>query len=143
MSNQSNKNLVSEFMTEIWNKRHLNLLDDFLHESYRDDSLPDGFPPNQAGLRSWIQSNSQSFDHLTAIESMVAEDDMVAIRISFQVKHIGLWRGLSPSGRSAKVKGFRFFRLGDGKIIQHWAMIDGNALHAQLSKPLQVDEMVK
>jgi predicted ester cyclase len=73
---------------------------------------------------------------------MVAEDDMVAIRISFQVKHTGLWRGMKPSGKSAKVKGFRFFRLKDGKIIHQWAMIDGSGLQAQLSEPAPASELI-
>ena len=58
----------------------------------------------------------------------------VAIRLTFEVRHIGNWRGIEASGKEVRVKGFRFFRIEHGKIAEQWALIDGESLQASLTE---------
>lgn len=134
MSINANKTLVSEFVHQIWNERNLAVLDQFIHSDYHDHSFIPSIPTTKAGLVQWIGAISASFDHRTVIVSLIAENDMVSAQISFQVKQIGLWRNIKPSGKKAEVKGFRQYRIKDGKIVEHWALLDGEALQTALTE---------
>jgi predicted SnoaL-like aldol condensation-catalyzing enzyme len=133
MSTTSNKILVREFIRQVWNERKLELIDHFIHADYHDHSFIPAIPTNKEGLLQWVAAISASFDHQTVIASMVAEDDMVAAHILFKVKQVGKWRNIEPSGKEAEVKGFRHFRVKDGKIAEHWALLDGEALQTALT----------
>lgn len=130
---KTNKEIAWTFIEFIWNARQLDQIEDFISDDYQDFSLLPAIPPTRDGLRMWIENTSIAFDHKTNIESIVEEGDVVAARISFNVTHIGVWRGIEPTGRTVSVKGFRFFRLANQKIVAHWALIDGEALQRALS----------
>src|SRR3954462_11118093 len=110
MSLESNKQLVKKYIDQIWNNQKVEDLDLFVDRAYYDHSFVPGLPRNQEGLKMWIANTSAAFQHETIIESILAEEDLVTIRISWNVKHIGKWRGLDATGRESHAKGFRQFR---------------------------------
>lgn len=130
----SNKQVVEQFIEQIWNKQQLDTLDNLVHEDYKDYSFLPSVPPTKDGLVMWVKNTSAAFNHHTRIEDIVAEGEQVAIRVQFAVTHIGTWRGIAATGKTATIKGFRFFTLKDGKIIAHHALMDGEALQSQLSE---------
>jgi predicted ester cyclase len=130
----TNKQIVLNYIETVWNGRRLDEIDHFISAGYEDHSLINAIPPNRNGLRIWIENTSKAFDHKTTVETIVAEGDDVAVRVSFEVNHIGVWRGIEPTNKRVVVKGFRFFCLRDGKIVSHWALIDGEALQTALTE---------
>lgn len=128
-----NKKIVTGFIEDVWNNQNLKAIPLYIHDEYYDHSFIAGIPPAKDGLVMWIKNTSAAFEHTTHIESMLAEADQVAARIRFQVKHTGKWRNLEPTGKEVMVKGFRYFRLKDEKIIAHWALIDGEKLESELT----------
>lgn len=128
-----NKEIVLDYIETVWNQRKLDQLEQFVSDDYKDHSIIPAIPPNRTGLKLWIESTSKAFEHNTVVETVLQDNDDVAVRLSFQATHIGSWRGIEPSGRQATVKGFRFFKLRDGKIIAHWALLDGEALQTALT----------
>jgi predicted SnoaL-like aldol condensation-catalyzing enzyme len=116
--------IVARFIDQAWNKGAI----PDLHPSFVDHSLPPGVPDTQA----WIALTSASFDHQTIIEDHVTEGDKCVVRITFRVRHIAPWRGIPATGMLAETRGYRMFRVQDGKVAEHWALIDGQALEAQL-----------
>lgn len=130
----SNKQVVEQFIEQVWNQQQLDALNSFMHEDFHDHSFPAGIPPTKEGLAMWIKNTSAAFNHHTSIEAIVAEDDQVAIQIQFSATHIGTWRGIEATSKTVLTKGFRFFTLKDGKIIAHHALIDGEALQSQLTE---------
>lgn len=130
---KSNKEIVNQFIQTIWNSRQLDQINEFIADDYQDYSFLPAIPPTRDGLKLWIENTSRAFDHKTIIDSSIEEGDYVAVRVTFYATHIGKWRNVEPTSRTASVKGFRFFRLNDGKIRQHWGMIDGEALQTALT----------
>jgi len=109
MQTSKNRQIVSDYIETVWNKLELTSIKKFLSDDYQDYSLIPGVPPDRNGLLLWIQNTSEAFDHSTIIESAVAEDDYVAVRISFKITHKGTWRNIPSTGREAIVKGIPFF----------------------------------
>jgi predicted ester cyclase len=130
---KTNKEIVCSFIESVWNAQQFQKINDFVSDQYRDHSFLPVVPPTRDGLKLWIQNTSVAFRHKTTIESVVEEADQVAVRITFEVAHIGTWRNIPPTGRTTSVKGFRFFRLENQKITEHWALIDGEALQTALT----------
>ncbi|QDK81867.1 ester cyclase [Spirosoma sp. KCTC 42546] len=126
------KQLAINFIEEIWNQQQYAKLDDYLHPDYVDHSLPTPLAPNRTGLLKWIQATSQSFSHQTVIEDQVTEGDKTILKVKLLMTHIGLWRGIEATRAQVSTTGYRFYRLADDKIIEHWAAIDGTVLEAQL-----------
>jgi predicted ester cyclase len=127
-----NSKLVAEFIEQVWNNRRFEKLDKFLHPEFRDNSLPPTMSRDIAGTLNWIVEPGVSFQHKTTIEEQVTEGDKSIIKIRMDLKHIGVWRNIEPTGIEIKTMGFRFYRIVDGRIIEHWALVDGQTIENQL-----------
>jgi predicted SnoaL-like aldol condensation-catalyzing enzyme len=127
-----NSTLVQDFITQIWNNKAFEKLDNFLHQDFKDLSLPPLLPSDKEGTKRWIINTGNSFEHNTIIEDQVTEADKSIVKIRMNLKHIGTWRNIEPTGIDLHTIGYRFFKIKDGKIIEHWALIDGQAIENQL-----------
>lgn len=126
------RNIITGFIENIWNRQHFDLLHDYLHTGFTDHSLPPALPADKEGLQRWIKATSESFEHNTIIETQVCEGNRSIIKIRMQLKHIGTWRNIAPTGANIFTTGYRYFRIAENKIIEHWGLIDGNAIEMQL-----------
>lgn len=141
--NANNKSIVTNFIEEIWNKNQYENIENFISTDFIDHSLPTNLPANKDGMKLWIIGTGKSFEHKTIIDDIVCEDDKVMLKIRMQLKHIGVWRDIEPTRFEISTVGYRFYKLADGKIIEHWALIDGNSIENQLreaSKDCKIQE---
>src|ERR1700710_1259299 len=129
---ENNKNLVVNFIDTIWNQGQFDEINNFIHPAFVDHSLPPAFPSNVEGLKLWITTTGKSFQHKSLIEEQVTEGNKSMIKFRMHLKHIGAWREIEPTGAEISAVGYRFFRIDDGKIIEHWALVDGNSIENQL-----------
>lgn len=131
-TSSSTQHLVADFIETIWNQRRFDRLDEYIHPAFTDHSLPPPLPRDIHGLEQWIRLTGQSFEHHTVIDDQVSEPEKSILKIRLLVKHIGEWRGIPPTGLEVQAAGFRCFHLEDGRIIGHWALVDGNGIEKQL-----------
>ena len=129
-----NSVLAQQFIEQIWNKRSFEMLDDFLHPAFKDHSLLPALSPDREGLNKWIKATGIAFEHETIIEDHVTEGDQIMLRIKMKLKHIGVWRGIEPTGIELYTNGYRHFKIKDERIIEHWALIDGETIENQLKE---------
>jgi predicted SnoaL-like aldol condensation-catalyzing enzyme len=132
--NLENKTIVTNFIKEIWNNNQFEKIDYYLSADFIDHSLPPTFPPNKDGMKLWILETGKSFDHKTIIDEIVCENSKVILKIRMQLKHIGIWRNIQPTYLEISAVAYRYFRLLDRKIIEHWALLDGNSVENQLQE---------
>lgn len=128
----NNKLVLTNFIDEVWNNAFFDKIENYISEDFIDHSLPPSLPTNKDGMKHWIKATSKSFEHKTILEDIVSEGNSVCIRIKMLMKHIGIWRDIEPTEAEISAVGYRFYKLKDGKIIEHWALIDGNAIENQL-----------
>ncbi|WP_159729907.1 ester cyclase [Sphingobacterium sp. 18053] len=129
---KSNKNIVTDFVNEIWNEKKITNIQRYLTDEFVDHSLPTGMPKNWEGTQKWIMATSVSFQHLTVIEDIISEGDKVFMRISMKLRHTGLWRNYQPTGTEVTTEGYRLFRISNGQITEHWATIDGSKIETAI-----------
>jgi steroid delta-isomerase-like uncharacterized protein len=58
------------------------------------------------------------------IEDIVAEGDRVAVRWRSRGTHSGEFMGIPPTNRSYEIAGIDFHRLADGRMAEHWHVVD-------------------
>ena len=129
-----NKSIVTNFIEEIWNQNQFEKIDNYIAHEFIDHSLPPTLSPDKKGMKLWIIEVGRSFEHNTLIDDMVCEEDKVMLKIRMQLKHIGIWRDIEPTYSELSTVGYRYYKLAEGKIVAHWALLDGNSIENQLKK---------
>jgi len=66
------------------------------------------------------------------IHLVMADDDKVLVCLRFRGTHRGDFFGHAATGNAIDVEVFDLFRFSDGKLIEHWAMVDTLGLLKQL-----------
>jgi steroid delta-isomerase-like uncharacterized protein len=64
------------------------------------------------------------------IEDVVAEGDKVVVRWINEGSMVGEFLGMPANGKSFRIAGIDIHRLEDGKLAEHWHVVDQLA-HAQ------------
>jgi predicted ester cyclase len=59
----------------------------------------------------------------------------VAVRWTLDGHHDGPGRLGEPTGKRLALMGVSHFRVGGGKILEHWMVTDELSLHVQLAMP--------
>jgi steroid delta-isomerase-like uncharacterized protein len=80
---------------------------------------------NREEDRGATQGWHQAFPDLrVTIDKIVAEGDLVAVRLIAEGTNTGSGNGLPATGKRVRTSGTTFFRIVDGKIVEEWATFD-------------------
>lgn len=75
--------------------------------------------------RRATQGWHQAFPDLrVTIDKILAEGELVAVRLFAEGTNTGSGNGLPATGKSLRISGTTFFRIVDGKIVEEWATFD-------------------
>jgi steroid delta-isomerase-like uncharacterized protein len=130
MSSNANKDVITRFITEIWNGNNLDVLDAFLDPAYYDYTYE---PRNREGLEHALLLMQAAFPgHETSIEEIIGEGDTVAVCLTLRGTHSGPFRSLPASGKPFAIGGYRFYKVSDGRITLHRGLIDLPSLLQQI-----------
>jgi steroid delta-isomerase-like uncharacterized protein len=66
------------------------------------------------------------------LEDLVAEEDRVVVRWCQTGTHAGPFMGIPPSGRQFTITGIDIHQLRDGRMAEHWHVVDLYGLLQQL-----------
>lgn len=97
--------------------------------SHAADGTTTGVEETRAVLASFLEAVP---DFAATPVRVVAEDDWFSISFILTGTNTGPFNGTSATGRSIKVLELRMFKVADGKLIEHWGLIDLATLFAQL-----------
>src|SRR5215217_6086861 len=96
---EKNKALVRRVFEEVWVKRNLAAVDEFMAADYVEHPIPSGLPPGIEGLKQMTTTYRTAFPNLKAtLDDIFAEGDRVAFRWSVSGTHLGNWLGIPPTG---------------------------------------------
>jgi len=123
---QANKELVRRFVEDAWSDGDLDLVEELVASDavYHDPTLPDR-PRGPDGSKQSIELYQTAFpDIQIRIEELIAEDDVVAARMTGTGTHEGEIMGIEPTGRRVEAPVMEFRRIEDGQIAEMWALVD-------------------
>ena len=132
----SNKARQEAFVEVLQDKGDLSRVGEFVLPDVRDHSAFPGMPGGVEGVMAVLGMIRQAFpDHDAKIIHIVAEGDLVATYKTFTGTHRGEFLGVPPTERRATIRVMDFVRYRDGKVAEHWNIVDIAGLMQQLTTP--------
>jgi predicted ester cyclase len=133
---QRNAALAREVIDIVWNRGEVDRIPDFYDEGFVSHQSSPGvaWPPGHEGVRMCVLAVRAIFpDYTETPELVVAQGDMVAMRMINRGTHTGLPAGgHAPTGRSFEAVDTMFVRCRDGRLVEQWGLFDLYALTCQL-----------
>ena len=118
MGSAENKAALRRIMDEVINRKDLDLVDELYSEEHELHPEAPGVGRGPEGMKLAFAGLHEEFpDVRVEIESMVAEGDMVAVRLTFSGTD-------QPTGERAVWPEMVFTRFSDGKAVESWEVID-------------------
>ena len=128
---QDNKQLALQ-VYELVNERNTDAIGELVAEDYREhDPLP-GQGEGREGVRDRFSILSLALAPKFTVEDVIAEGDRVVVRWTNSGTHIGAFAGIPPTGKSFVIAGIDVYRVADGKLAEHWHVVDQLAQLQQL-----------
>ena len=123
MTTDDNKALVQRFYEEIINQRNIAAIDQFVPPGGAvNHTVPAGMP--QQGNQMIGLYLAAFPDAQATVEELLADGDKVVARVSIRGTHQGAFRGIAPTGKPIALLGINIFRIANGKIVEHWGLLD-------------------
>jgi steroid delta-isomerase-like uncharacterized protein len=130
---KENIEIVHSYLEKVWNGRRVELIEAFFAENSVLHNLPAHMPPNRKGIKMNVDGTVDAFPNFTiAIEDTIAQQDKVAVRLTFSGTHQGGFYGMPATGKSFSISAIAIARLADGKIAEWWQIGDTLGLLQQI-----------
>lgn len=130
---EENKKIARRYPEEVATERNVDLIDeletdDFVeHGPFGQESR--GPTEDKEQMRSFLAAFP---DFEATVEDVIAEGDMVAMRVTLRGTHEGEFMGIDPTGKPFEIQNMVFTRVEDGKIAERWVQPDSLGLMQQL-----------
>ena len=130
---QQNKTIVRRFIEEFQNGGNESAAEELLAADFVDHTPFPGVSPDREGVKRLFAALRQAFPDLRAkIHDQLAEKERVATRMTFRGTHRGEFLGIAPTGRSVSFDVIDVVTIADGRIAEHWNVIDLMGLLQQI-----------
>lgn len=124
MSTETSKALARRVFQEVLNGRNLEVLNELAAADYEEHNPLPGQRTGLDGLRDRYTMVLNAFNPHFTIEDIVAEGDRVVLRWTNSGTHVGEFLGMPPTGKSYSIPGIEIWRVKDGKLAEHWDVVD-------------------
>jgi steroid delta-isomerase-like uncharacterized protein len=132
-SDQENKSTHRRFVDEVQSQGRLELVDDFISPDFVDRTPFPGADTSREGARQIFAMLRAAFpDHDAIVLDMIAEGDRVMTYKTFNGTHQGEFMGIPATGRPVSITVMDIVRYENGKIAEHWNVVDVAGLLQQL-----------
>jgi steroid delta-isomerase-like uncharacterized protein len=130
---KENKEILRRFVEEFQGRGDEAVADRILADDFVDHSPFPGVSPDRQGVKRLFGALRAAFPDLRAeIHDQLAERDRVATRKTFHGTHRGEFLGIAPTGQPVSFDVIDFVRVKNGRIAEHWSVVDVMGLMQQL-----------
>jgi len=128
----ANKALIQRYV-EAWNTGNRTLMDELLAPDvvrrFYGLAAVNGLEAFKQMAPAFAAAFSESW---FTIETIIAEEDLVAIYYTWRGTHRGEYGGMAATGKQVTGTGTRFYRIKGGKIVEMWGDEDVFGLLQQM-----------
>lgn len=130
---EQNKTLTRRFYDEVFGRKNLNVVDELCAAGMIDHNPMPGQAAGTQGIKDTIAGFLKAFpDMSVTVHDIIAERDLVAVRLTMQGTHTGSLMGETPTGKKVSFRGLDMVRIKDGKAIEVWHEGDDAVVLMQL-----------
>ena len=131
---ESNKATVRRYLLEILNHRDTEALDSVVDANYLDHVAFAGQRPGREGVRQRVATLLGALNPQWTVHDLVAERDLVVVRWTLAGTHRGIFLGVPATGRSIRIDGIDIYRVRNGKLSEHWNVVDMLEFYRQVGR---------
>ncbi|MEV4092055.1 ester cyclase [Streptosporangium saharense] len=107
----------------------------YIAPDFVDHEASPGVAGGPEGYLTTARYMRNAFSEATwQVDDFISEGDKFACRVTFSGKHTGDFLGLAPTGAEVKVQHLHFYRVADGKAVEHWGARDELTLLRQIGQ---------
>jgi predicted ester cyclase len=133
MSTEENKAIFRRVMEEAFSRGNLAALDSLMSQDFIEHEAGPGQGRGLEGVKTIVVMARTAFPDLHAtIEDMTAEGDKSWARVTFRGSNTGDFMGRPPTGRSVTYEAIDICRYANGKMVEHWGVVDMLGMMQQL-----------
>jgi predicted ester cyclase len=130
---EANIAVVRTLVERVVNGRDDSGLDEVLSDDFVAHDVGPGMPPGKDGMRALLRAWRRAFpDWRDTLEDVVAQHDLVVMRITASGTHLGPIAGIPPTGERVSWHMLEMVRVRDGRICEQWGQSDFAAVLANL-----------
>jgi predicted ester cyclase len=120
---EANKELYRHYIDDLWNKKDPAAPDRYLSPGFVEHNT--NLPPGLDGRKRFVATVIAAFpDYHAEVQEVVAEGDRVVARVEFTGTNDGPYDGQPPTHNKLRFSTADFFRIADGKIAEHWDVVN-------------------
>jgi predicted SnoaL-like aldol condensation-catalyzing enzyme len=132
MSTEQNKATVRRLYAEVFEGLDLGVVDEIALPDYQEHGPLPGQGTGSRGLKDRASILGTAFAPRFSLEDVIAEGDRVVVRWKNQCTHVGDFPGLPATGKSYSINGIDVYRFQEGKLAEHWHVVDQLSMLQQL-----------
>ena len=123
---EANKALVRRFVDEVKNQRKLDRIGEYFAADYTEhNGTVASFGGGAAGYARFLGHLFEAFpDDRVEIELITADGDLVSYRARESGTHKGEFLKIPATNKAATWTEIQFFRIKNGKVVEHWVDVD-------------------
>lgn len=129
---QQNQALIGQFAQQVFNEKDLSNLDDFMKEDYiqHNPLVAQGTEGFHDFFKNWFDSVP---DFNYELKKIIVNDDHVWVYGTYSGTQTQEWLGIPASNKAYSFNAVDIFRIENGKLAEHWDVLDIYTLFKQLS----------
>ena len=130
---QAATDIVRQFYETVFETGDIDAAAHFLADDFLDHAPWPGHAATRDGFQAGTAEMRTAFPDL-AIKPvrLIEENDKVAAVVRITGTHHGEFIGNKPTGRAFEIDAIDILRVKDGKLCEHWGVIDSEKMLAQL-----------
>jgi predicted ester cyclase len=129
---QMTQKVISRFYEDVLVGGDLGALDEIATPDYQEHDPFPGQGEGLQGLRDRVTMLKEGLAVRFTIEDVIQCDDRLVVRWTNSGTHVGEFLGIPPTHKSFSVAGIDIYRLEEGKLAEHWHVIDQLSMLQQL-----------
>ncbi len=129
--NKPNLSLMSNFAEQVFVNKDLNNLGVYMHDDYiqHNPFVEQGSEGFKTFFNNWF-SAIPDFNY--ELKNIISNDDFIWVYGSYSGTHTNEWLGIPASHAAYKFDAVDIFRVENGKLAEHWDVLDLYNLFKQL-----------
>lgn len=125
MAALENKQIFERAMSEVFGQGKLEAVEEFFGPEFKEHEEGPGKDRGRDGLKDIVRTVRGGFPDLRVTVEAISEDgDQTWARVTFSGTNTGELMGHPPTGRKATWTAIDQCRYADGKLVEHWGVVD-------------------
>ncbi len=128
---ETNQALIGKFAEEVFANKDLSNLEQYMQNNYiqHNPLVEQGSEGFKAFFEAWFIGVP---DFGYTLKNIIASDDYVWVYGNYTGTQTGDWLGIPASNKTYSFDAVDIFRISDGKLAEHWDVLDIYSLFKQL-----------